>query len=237
MSRQSQYQELKKECFEANMQLPKLDLVVYTFGNVSAVDRNKGVFAIKPSGVPYEELKVEDIVILDFENTVIEGEMRPSSDTKTHAFLYKNWVEIGGIVHTHSTYGVAWAQAQMDIPILGTTHADHLTADIPCAPPMSDDLILGDYEQMTGQQILDCFSNKGLSYEEVEMVLIGNHGPFAWGKNAAKAVYNSKVLEEIARMAYLTLQINPKAPRLKEALIRKHYERKHGKDAYYGQGC
>ncbi|ERM83569.1 L-ribulose-5-phosphate 4-epimerase [Rhodonellum psychrophilum GCM71 = DSM 17998] len=237
MSRQSQYQELKKECFEANMQLPKLDLVVYTFGNVSAVDRNKGVFAIKPSGVPYEELKVEDIVILDFDNTVIEGEMRPSSDTKTHAFLYKNWPKIGGIVHTHSTYGVAWAQAQMDIPILGTTHADHLTADIPCAPPMSDDLILGDYEQMTGHQILDCFSDKGLSYEEVEMVLIGNHGPFAWGKNAAKAVYNSKVLEEIARMAYLTLQINPKAPRLKEALIRKHYERKHGKDAYYGQGC
>ncbi|MCS4432945.1 L-ribulose-5-phosphate 4-epimerase [Aquiflexum gelatinilyticum] len=231
------YLTLKQECYNANMQLPKLDLVVYTFGNVSAVDREKGVFAIKPSGVPYEELKVEDIVIVDFDNNIIEGNMRSSSDTKTHAFLYKNWKNIGGICHTHSTYAVSWAQAQRDIPIFGTTHADHLTVDIPCAPPMSDDLIQGDYEHNTGQQILDCFVSKGLNPEEVEMVLIGNHGPFAWGKNAAKAVYNSKVMEEIARMAYLTLQINPNAPRLKDALIKKHFERKHGMDAYYGQGC
>lgn len=231
------FQALKQECFAANMQLPKLDLVVYTFGNVSAVDREKGVFAIKPSGVPYEELKVEDIVIVDLDNNVIEGNMRPSSDTKTHAFLYKHWDNIGGICHTHSTYAVAWAQAQMDIPIFGTTHADHLTANIPCAPPMSDSLIQGDYEHNTGQQILDCFASKGLRPDEVEMVLIGNHGPFAWGKNAAKAVYNSKVMEEISRMAYLTLQINPNALRLKDALIKKHFERKHGKDAYYGQGC
>lgn len=231
------YKELKRECYEANMQLPKLDLVVYTFGNVSAVDRDKAVFAIKPSGVPYEVLKVEDIVIVDFDAKVVEGNMRPSSDTKTHAFLYKHWANIGGICHTHSTYAVAWAQALKDIPNFGTTHADHLTADIPCAPPMADHLIEGDYEHNTGQQILDCFAEKKLSPEEVEMILVGSHGPFAWGKDAAKAVYNSKVLEEVARMAYLTLQINPNAARLKDALIKKHYERKHGKDAYYGQGC
>jgi len=231
----SKYIELKRECYEANMDLPKLDLVVYTFGNVSAVDRSEGVFAIKPSGVPYAELKAEDIVILDFDNQVIEGNMRPSSDTKTHALLYRHWEKIGGISHTHSTYAVAWAQAQRDIPIFGTTHADHTTFDIPCAPPMADELIQGDYEHMTGQQIFDCFSDKGFSYEEVEMVLIGNHGPFTWGKSAAKAVYNSKVLEELARMAYLTLQINPNAPKLKDALIKKHYDRKHGANSYYGQ--
>lgn len=231
----SKYKELKRVCYEANMQLPALDLVIYTFGNVSAVDRNEAVFAIKPSGVPYDRLKASDIVIVDYDNQIIEGSMRPSSDTKTHAFLYKSWEKIGSIAHTHSTYAVAWAQAQKDIPIFGTTHADHLTQDIPCAPPMADELIQGDYEHMTGQQILDCFVEKDLSYEEVEMVLLGNHGPFTWGKDAEKAVYNSKVLEELARMAYLTLQINPQAPRLKDSLIRKHYERKHGKDAYYGQ--
>ncbi len=217
------------------MELPRLGLVVYTFGNVSAVDREKEVFAIKPSGIPYDDLKVEDIVIVDFDNNVIEGSMRPSSDTKTHAFLYSVWEDIGGISHTHATYSVSWAQSQRDIPIYGTTHADHLTTDIPCAPPMSDELIQGDYEHMTGQQIVDCFSEKKLDHQEVEMVLIGNHGPFTWGKNAAKAVYNSKVLETVAEMAYLTEQINPKAPKLKDSLIKKHYERKHGKNAYYGQ--
>ncbi|WP_343696251.1 L-ribulose-5-phosphate 4-epimerase [Flavobacterium sp.] len=231
----SQYKDLKQECYEANMQLNALNLVVYTFGNVSAVDREKGVFAIKPSGVPYEDLKPEDIVIVDFDNNVIEGNLRPSSDTKTHAYLYKHWPNIGGVAHTHATYSVAWAQSQLDIPIFGTTHADHLTADIPCAPPMADSLIEGNYEHNTGIQILDCFKEKNLSYEEVEMILIGNHGPFAWGKNAAKAVYNSKVLEVVAEMAYLTLQINPNAPRLKDSLIKKHYNRKHGKDSYYGQ--
>lgn len=229
------YKDLKQECYEANMQLDALKLVIYTFGNVSAVDRSKGVFAIKPSGVPYEILQPEDIVIVDFDNTIVEGTMRPSSDTKTHAYLYKHWENIGGIAHTHATFSVAWAQAQRDIPIFGTTHADHLTTDIPCAPPMSDELIQGNYEHNTGIQILDCFKEKKLSYEEVEMVLIGNHGPFTWGKNAAKAVYNSKVLEAVAEMAHLTLQINPNAPRLKDALIQKHYDRKHGKDAYYGQ--
>tara|TARA_B100000586_G_scaffold204650_1_gene152331 strand:+ start:298 stop:1002 length:705 start_codon:yes stop_codon:yes gene_type:complete len=231
----SKYTSLKQECYQANMQLDALDLVIYTFGNVSAVDRTNKVFAIKPSGVPYADLQPEDIVILDFDNNVIEGKMRPSSDTKTHAYLYKNWENIGGIAHTHATYSVAWAQSQLDIPIFGTTHADHLTADIPCAPPMKDELIAGNYEHNTGIQILDCFKDKGLSYEEVQMVLLGNHGPFTWGPTAAKAVYNSKVLEEVARMAYLTLQINPNAPRLKDSLIKKHYERKHGKNAYYGQ--
>lgn len=231
----SDFKELKRECYEANMELPKLDLVIYTFGNVSAVDRAKGVFAIKPSGVPYELLKIDDIVILDFNNTVLEGKMRPSSDTKTHSFLYREWPAIGGICHTHSTYAVSWAQAQRDIPILGTTHADYLTSDIPCAPPMRDELIQGDYEHNTGQQIIDCFSEKDLNYQEVEMVLIGNHGPFTWGKNAAKAVFNSKLLEELGKMASITLSINPDALRLKDALITKHYDRKHGSNAYYGQ--
>lgn len=231
----SKYKELKRECYEANMALNELGLVIYTFGNVSAVDRASGAFAIKPSGVPYETLRPEDIVIVDFDNEIVEGGMRPSSDTKTHAWLYKNWGHIGGIAHTHATYSVAWAQAQRDIPVFGTTHADHLTTDIPCAEPMRDDLIEGNYEHNTGIQITDCFRDRELDYKEVPMVLIGNHGPFTWGPSADKAVYNSKVLEAVAKMAYLTLQINPKAPRLKDALIKKHYERKHGKDAYYGQ--
>jgi L-ribulose-5-phosphate 4-epimerase len=229
------YTELKRECYEANMQLNALGLVIYTFGNVSAVDRSRSIFAIKPSGVPYEVLSPDDIVILDYDNQIVEGTLRPSSDTKTHALLYKTWESIGGIAHTHATYSVAWAQAQKDIPILGTTHADHLTHDIPCAPPMADALIEGNYEHNTGIQIIEALSDKGLSPTDVEMILIGNHGPFTWGKNAAKAVYNSRVLEEIARMAFLTLQINPDAPRMKDALIKKHFERKHGSNAYYGQ--
>ena len=231
----SVYKSLKEECYDANMELNALGLVIYTFGNVSAVDRDRGVFAIKPSGVPYADLKPEDMVVLDYDNKVVEGSFRSSSDTKTHSFLYKNWSEIGGVAHTHAMYSVSWAQAQKDIPIFGTTHADHLTQDIPCAPPMADELIEGNYEHNTGIQILDCFNQRNLDYQEVQMVLIGNHGPFAWGKNAAKAVYNTKVLETVAQMAYLTLQINPNAPRLKDSLIKKHYERKHGKNAYYGQ--
>lgn len=229
------YKDLKRECYEANMQLNTLGLVFHTFGNVSSADRRKGLFAIKPSGVPYEVLKARDMVVLDYDNHIVEGSLRPSSDTRTHAFLYKNWEDIGGIAHTHATYSVAWAQAQCDIPIFGTTHADHLTVNVPCAPPMQDSLIEGDYEHNTAIQILDCFRERGLSHTEVEMILLGNHGPFAWGKDAAKAVYNSKVLEVIAEMAYATLQINPDAPVLKDSLIKKHYDRKHGKDAYYGQ--
>ncbi|MEM8886533.1 MAG: L-ribulose-5-phosphate 4-epimerase [Bacteroidota bacterium] len=231
----SDYQKIKQEAYEANMRLPELDLVLFTFGNVSVADREKGVFAIKPSGVPYKELDPEEMVIVDFDANVVEGQLRPSSDTKTHAVLYKHWEEIGSVSHTHSTYATAWSQAQKDIPIMGTTHADHLTHDIPCAPVMSDEMIKGDYEYETGFQILHAFEEKGLDYREVEMVLISNHAPFTWGKNAQKAVYNSATLEEIAKMAYLARQINPQAPRLKESLIEKHWERKHGKDAYYGQ--
>jgi L-ribulose-5-phosphate 4-epimerase len=224
-----------EEAYEANMQLPKLGLVLFTFGNVSAADRSLGVFAIKPSGIPYQQLSPADMVIVDFEGNTVAGSLRPSSDTKTHAVLYKYWQEIGGIVHTHSVYGTAWAQSQRDIPIFGTTHADYNTVDIPCAPPMEDDMIKGNYELETGFQIMNCFKERSLDYKEVEMVLVGNHAPFTWGKNADKAVHNSAVLEQIAQMALLTEQINPQAPRLKEALIRKHYERKHGPDSYYGQ--
>jgi L-ribulose-5-phosphate 4-epimerase len=231
----SSYSKIRQEAYEANMQLPKLGLVLFTFGNVSSADREQRVFAIKPSGVPYEELSPENMVIVDFEGNTIEGDLRPSSDTKTHAVLYNNWEEISGIVHTHSTYATAWAQAQTDIPIFGTTHADHLTVDIPCAPPMADEMIAGNYEYETGFQIINHFNQLGLSHKEVEMILVGNHAPFTWGKTAHKAVYNSAVLETVAQMALLTRQINPTAPKLKDALIKKHFERKHGPDSYYGQ--
>ena len=228
------YDHLKEEACHANLELPKLGLVLFTFGNVSVADHQKGVFAIKPSGVPYDALKPDMIVIVDFDGKVVEGKLRPSSDTLTHAVLFRHWPFIGSIVHTHSTYATAWAQAQCDIPILGTTHADHNTVDIPCAPPMRDEMIEGDYELQTGHQIIDCFQERGLDAREVEMVLVGNHAPFTWGKDAHKAVYNAAVLEEIARMAFITRQISPAAPRLKDALIRKHFERKHGPNAYYG---
>ncbi len=231
----SKYSHIQQEAYEANMQLPQLGLVLFTFGNVSAADRALGVFAIKPSGVAYEDLTPEKMVVVDFDGKTVEGSLRPSSDTLTHAVLYKHWESIGGVVHTHSTYGTAWAQSQRDIPIFGTTHADYNTVDIPCAPPMSDEMIKGNYEYETGFQIINCFNDKKLDYKEVEMVLVGNHAPFTWGKNAHKAVHNSAVLEYIAKTALLTEQINPNAPRLKDALIRKHYERKHGPDSYYGQ--
>lgn len=229
------YEHIRKSAFDANMQLPKLGLVLFTFGNVSAADHDLGVFAIKPSGVPYDELSPDKMVIVNFDGKTVEGSLRPSSDTKTHAVLYKHWGKIGGISHTHSTYATAWAQAQRDIPIYGTTHADHNTTDIPCALPMEDQMIHGDYEYQTGFQILRCLENKKLNYEEVEMILVGNHAPFTWGKTAEKAVYNSAVLEEISRIAHLTEQIRHDTPRLKEALIQKHYERKHGPGSYYGQ--
>jgi len=222
----SKFQHIKDDAYTANMQLPKLGLVLFTFGNVSAADHSLGVFAIKPSGVPYENLTPKDMVIVDFDGNVIEGKLKPSSDTKTHAVLYNQWPQIGGIVHTHSTYATAWAQAQRDIPIFGTTHADHLTVDVPCAPPMNDEMIQGNYEHETGFQIVNYFADNRLDYKEVEMVLVGNHAPFTWGKTAEKAVY---------QMAYLTEKINPQAPKLKNALIKKHFERKHGPDSYYGQ--
>ncbi len=229
------YEYIRQAAFEANMQLPKLGLVLFTFGNVSAADRNENVFAIKPSGVPYDELSADKMVIVDFDGKTIEGDLRPSSDTLTHAVLYKNFETIGGIAHTHSSYATAWAQSQRDIPIYGTTHADHTTYDIPCAAPMNDEMIQGNYEYQTGFQIINALKEKNMSYEEMEMILVGNHAPFTWGKTAAKAVYNSAVLEEVAKMAYLTESIKADALRLKDALIKKHFERKHGPDSYYGQ--
>jgi L-ribulose-5-phosphate 4-epimerase len=174
-------------------------------------------------------------VIVDFDGKIADGKLKPSSDTATHAVLYKNWEKVGAIVHTHSTYATAWAQAQRAIPIYGTTHADHFTGPIPCAPPMADEMIKGDYEYQTGYQIIDHLRDSHLSYEDVEMILIGNHAPFTWGKDAAKALYNSAVLEALAKIALLTEQINPEVQSLKQALIQKHHKRKHGPDSYYGQ--
>ncbi|MHA4811175.1 L-ribulose-5-phosphate 4-epimerase [Flavitalea flava] len=231
----SKYKDIQEAAYKANMQLPKLGLVLFTFGNVSAADRSQGIFAIKPSGVPYEDLSPEKMVIVDFDGKTVKGKLRPSSDTLTHAVLYKHWEHIGGIVHTHSTYATAWAQTQRDIPIFGTTHADHTTVDIPCAPPMSDIMIQGDYEYQTGFQIINALQEKGLNYKEVEMILVGNHAPFTWGSTPEKAVYNSAVLESVAQMAYLTVQIRKDAPRLQDSLIKKHFERKHGPHSYYGQ--
>lgn len=230
------FKQIREEAYEGNMELPKNNLVIVTFGNVSSADHNRKVFAIKPSGVPYGQLSPEKMVIVDFDGNVVEGNLRPSSDTPTHAVLYKHWEEVGGIVHTHSTYGTAWAQAIMDIPIFGTTHADHTTLNIPCAPPMDNEMIKGSYEYETGFQIMNALKERNITYHDVEMILVGSHAPFTWGKNAAKAVYNSIVLEEIAKMAYLTLQIHPNNPLLIDALIEKHYQRKHGINAYYGQG-
>jgi len=215
------------------MDLPKYGLVIYTFGNVSCIDRNEGVYAIKPSGMPYEDLKPDDMVIVDLNNNVIEGNFKPSSDTKTHTVLYNNFPKIGGIVHTHSNYAVSWAQAKKPVPILGTTHADHLSVDIPVTKMMSDEAIKGDYETETGNQIIELF--KDLPYEEIQMVLVAGHGPFTWGVTPDKAVYNSVVLEALSKMAYYTVTINKDITRIKDSLIKKHHNRKHGVDAYYGQ--
>jgi L-ribulose-5-phosphate 4-epimerase len=229
----SKFNEIKRRVYDCNMELPRLGLVIYTFGNASAIARNEGIIAIKPSGVSYDVLHPEDMVIVDLQGKTVEGELNPSSDTKTHLVLYNNFPEIGGVTHTHSTYAVAWAQAARPIPILGTTHADHLHIDIPCTEFMTQEMIQGDYEVETGNQIIKTFSD--LSYQEVEMVLVAGHGPFTWGKTPEQAVYNSVVLEELAKMALLTLQINPNMSPLDEALIQKHYQRKHGAHAYYGQ--
>jgi L-ribulose-5-phosphate 4-epimerase len=225
--------ELKERVWRCNQELPALGLVIRSFGNVSGIDRGEGLVAIKPSGVSYDEFTVDDIVVVDLENKVVEGRLRPSSDTKTHTLLYRNFADIGGIVHTHSTYAVAWAQAMRPIPILGTTHADLLAEDVPCTKVMSNEMIQGDYEEETGNQIVAAFTKR--SYQDVPMVLVACHGPFTWGDSPEKALYHSQMLEELAKMASLTLQINPAAPRLKKSLIEKHFSRKHGPDAYYGQ--
>lgn len=229
----SKYLELKREAYEANIRIPALGLAIFTFGNVSAFDPDASVFAIKPSGVAYDQLTPEHMVVVDLDNRVVEGTLRPSSDTNTHSVLYASFAGIRGVCHTHSTHATAWAQAMQPIPIFGTTHADHLACDVPCTRVMSDEMIEGNYETETGHQIVAAFED--LSPAEVEMVLVACHGPFTWGQSAEKALYNSAVLEEIAHMALLTRQLNPYAPRLKQSLRDKHYRRKHGKDAYYGQ--
>ena len=229
------FSDLKKQCLDANLQLAKSGLVIYTFGNVSCADREKNVFAIKPSGVDYDKLKLEDIVIVDFNGEKIDGKLRPSSDTKTHAVLYRAFPQINSVVHTHSTYAASWAQSGREIPIYGTTHADHLPVGIPCTDFISDEAILRDYETETGLQIVSHFEKLKLDSGEIEMVVVGGHGPFTWGKNAEKALYNASMLEELAKMALFTEQINPQVQELKKSIINKHYSRKHGKDAYYGQ--
>jgi L-ribulose-5-phosphate 4-epimerase len=229
----SKIKELKERVWRCNQELPALGLVIRSFGNVSGIDRREGLVAIKPSGISYADLKVDDIVVVDLSNNVVEGKLRPSSDTKTHTLLYRNFPDIGGVVHTHSTYAVAWAQAMKPIPILGTTHADLLAENVPCTKAMTDKMIRGDYEEETGNQILASFAKR--SYKEVPMVLVASHGPFTWGESPEKALYHCQMLEELAKMAALTLHINPRVPRLKKSLIKKHFSRKHGPDAYYGQ--
>ncbi|MDQ2075806.1 L-ribulose-5-phosphate 4-epimerase [Marinimicrobium sp. ABcell2] len=227
------YRELQEQVYEANMELQRRNLVVYTFGNVSQIDRDLGVIAIKPSGVSYEDMKPEDMVVVDLENEIVAGTLRPSSDTRTHTHLYRHFETIGGITHTHSTYATAWAQAQQSIPCLGTTHADFAYGGIPCTAVMSDSQIQRDYEEETGVQITDCYKDR--SPDEVPMVIVAGHAPFTWGKDAAKSVYHAVILEEIAKMAYLSRTLNQGVEPLKQAIVDKHYLRKHGKTAYYGQ--
>jgi len=233
MTATSPFGELKTRAWQANMEIPRRGLAIYTFGNVSAFDAQRAVFAIKPSGVPYEELTIPDMIVVDLEGKTVEGSLRPSSDTKTHAALYRAFEGLGGIVHTHSTYATAWAQAKLPIPLFGTTHADHLAEDVPCTKVMTAEAVGGDYEAETGAQIIDCFGAR--DPHQTPMVLVAGHGPFAWGKTPEKAVYHAVVLEELAKIASITRSLAPGADRLPDYLIRKHFERKHGKGAYYGQ--
>ena len=229
----SVYAELKERAWINNLDLPRHGLVLFTFGNVSAIDRARGAVAIKPSGVPYDRLTADDMVVVDLDHNIVEGKLRPSSDTNTHLVLYKEFPGIGGITHTHATYSTAWAQARRPIPILGTTHADHLASAIPCAAPLTAERISRDYEAETGRQIVEAL--RGRSYREIEMILLPSHGPFTWGKTPEQAVYNAVVLEEVAKTALLTLMIDPHTPEIDPALAHKHFTRKHGKDRYYGQ--
>lgn len=234
------YEDLRTQCYLANMEIPKNNLALYTWGNVSAFDKDKCVFAIKPSGVPYSELSAEKMVVVDVEGNIVDGNLNPSSDTPTHAILYKKFglemkAELGGIIHTHSTYAVSWAQAVKAIPLFGTTHADHIQKEVPCTPYLSKKAVEEDYEKETGLLIVKHFLENKLNPNEVNMVLCGGHGPFAWGKDAAKAVYNGTVLEEIAKMALNTILISKEAQTLPNYIVDKHYLRKHGPDAYYGQ--
>lgn len=226
---------LKKQVYEANMELPKRGLITYTWGNVSGIDRESGVFAIKPSGVEYDDLTPDDMVLVDLEGNVVEGKYKPSSDTATHVELYKKYPSIGGVVHTHSTHAVAWAQAGRDIPLYGTTHADYYCGPIPCTRNLTPEEIDAAYEVNTGKVIIETFEERGLNVDYIPGVICKNHGPFTWGKDADKAVYNAVVLEEVAKMALLTEQVNPKVEPAPDCIRDKHFMRKHGPNAYYGQ--
>ena len=229
-------EELKQKVYEANMMLPAYGLVTFTWGNVSAVDRDKKLFVIKPSGVEYEKLRPEDMVVVDFDGNKVEGKLNPSSDTATHAVLYREFPTIGGIVHTHSSYATSWAQAGRSIPCYGTTHADYYYGEVPCLRCLTKEEIDDAYEKNTGILIAEEFKRMGKDPEAVSAVLCKNHGPFAWGKDAVDAVHSAVVLEECAKMAYRSELINPKIAPAPQALQDKHYFRKHGPNAYYGQG-
>ncbi|MBP3569848.1 MAG: L-ribulose-5-phosphate 4-epimerase [Lachnospiraceae bacterium] len=228
-------EQLKKEVYEANMELPKRGLVTYTWGNVSGIDRESGLFVIKPSGVDYEKLSPEDMVVVDLEGNVVEGKYRPSSDTATHIELYKKYPEIGGVVHTHSPWATSWAQAAREIPCYGTTHADYFYGTIPCARNLTKEEIDAGYEKNTGTVIIETFENAGINPMHTPGVLCANHGPFTWGKDCHEAVHNSVVLEEVAKMASQAEVINPKLKVAPQEMQDKHFFRKHGANAYYGQ--
>lgn len=226
-------EELKQQVYEANMELPKRNLVTYTWGNVSGIDREKGLFVIKPSGVDYDKLNPEDLVVMDLDGNQVEGKYRPSSDTPTHLELYKAFPELGGVVHTHSPWATIWSQAGRSIPSYGTTHADYFYGDIPCARSLTKEEINGEYEKNTGLVIIETFQDKNPIH--VPGVLCTNHGPFTWGKDAAGAVYNAVVLEEVAKMAFYTEALRPQVSPIPKDLMDKHFLRKHGENAYYGQ--
>lgn len=228
-------QELKRQVYKANMLLPKYGLVTFTWGNVSAIDRESGLFVIKPSGVEYESMKPEDMVVMDLNGNRVEGKLRPSSDTPTHLELYKAFPEIGGIVHTHSSYATSWAQAGRSIPCYGTTHADYIYGEVPCVRCLTKEEIDEAYETNTGKLIVSEFKRSKKEIMAVPAVLCKNHGPFTWGKDAKDAVHNAVVLEEVAKMAYRTESINSKVEPAPQELQDKHYYRKHGAGAYYGQ--
>lgn len=228
-------EELKTKVYDANMMLPSLDLVTFTWGNVSGIDREKGLFVIKPSGVNYNDLKPSDMVVVDLNGNVVEGNLNPSSDTPTHAILYKEFPKIGGIVHTHSPWAVSFAAAGMDIPALNTTHADTFFGSVPAARALSKKEIETGYEINTGRVIVEEFKKRNLDYEAIPAVLVSQHGPFTWGETPKKAVYNAKVLEVVADMDYHSLQLTRSNIELPQYLLDKHYYRKHGENAYYGQ--
>ena len=227
-------EELKEKVFKANLDLVKHNLVIFTWGNVSAIDREKGLVVIKPSGVSYDEMKASDMVVVDLQTgKVVEGDLNPSSDTPTHLILYREFPEIGGVVHTHSTYATAWAQAGKDIPNIGTTHADYFHDDIPCTDDMTA-AQMAEYEKETGVVIVDRIRKGNINPVHTPGVLVKNHGPFSWGKDADNAVYNAVVMEQVAKMAFVSFCVNPQTT-MNPLLVEKHFSRKHGPNAYYGQ--